>query len=83
MGRSRGPRAIPIDLESLQLIQKDLHRIEVKLVVPRPLSAEEEAGLGAYLTEKFRYPFDFAFANDDALTRAANGKFEEFRSEVP
>jgi phenylacetate-CoA ligase len=65
-----------------QMIQRDTQTIEVKLVCPRALSAQEEAGIRAMLTEKFGYPFDFRFNYQESIEPAPNGKFEDFVSRV-
>jgi phenylacetate-CoA ligase len=65
-----------------QMIQHDTKTIEVKLVCPRPLSAQEETGIRAMLTEKFGYPFDFRFSYQDSIAPGPNGKFEDFVSRV-
>lgn len=69
-------------VRQFQLIQHDTQTIEIKLVCARPLSAHEEAGLRAMLTEKFGYPFDFRFNYQDSIVPGPNGKFEDFVSRV-
>lgn len=62
-----------------QLIQHDLARIEVRLVVERPLTASEEADLGRLICEALDHPFSLEFHYcDDRLDDVASGKFEEF-----
>jgi phenylacetate-CoA ligase len=65
-----------------QMIQHDTQTIEIQLVCPRPLSAQEEAGIRAMLAEKFGYPFDFRFNYRDSIEPGPNGKFEDFVSRV-
>ena len=48
----------------------------------RPLTGDEEAEVRAVLTDRLRYAFDYDFVYVDEITRAANGKFFEFQSEV-
>ncbi len=69
-------------VRQFQLTQKTTHEIEVKLVVPRPLTEAEENGLRDRFTEKAGYPFDFRFVYVDDIPRSASGKYEYFRSEV-
>ena len=62
-----------------QMRQHAPDRIEVRMVVERPLTPEEEAALTAWLHEKMRYPFrlDFTYF-EGRLPTGPNGKFEEF-----
>ena len=65
-----------------QLVQKTLEQLELRLVMPRPLTDDEERTMRRFLADKFGYPFALEIVYRDQLPRAANGKFEEFRSEV-
>lgn len=69
-------------VRQFQLIQCDVQTIEIRLVCPRPLNAQEEAGIRAMLTEKFGYPFNFRFNYQDSIEPGPNGKFEDFISLV-
>jgi len=69
-------------IKQYQLIQKDLNRIEVKLVVAKDLTAEQEAKLGDHFSKQFRHRFDYHFIYCDDIPQQANGKYEMFRSEV-
>ncbi|HEY0445935.1 MAG TPA: AMP-binding protein [Allosphingosinicella sp.] len=62
-----------------QMRQHEPDRIELRLVVERPLTAAEEAALREYLHWKLRHPFrlDFTYF-EGSLPRGRNGKFEEF-----
>lgn len=62
-----------------QMRQHAPDRIEVRMVVERPLTQAEEAALTAWLHEKLRYPFrlDFIYF-EGRLPAGPNGKFEEF-----
>jgi hypothetical protein len=61
--------------------QHEIDRIEMRLVVERPLAEAEEAALRASLHEVLRYPYriDFAYY-EGRLPTGPNGKFEEFLS---
>lgn len=62
-----------------QVIQQDVRRVDMCMVVERPLTAEEEARLGAFIVRELDHPFDIRFVYFDGdLPRAANGKFEQF-----
>ncbi len=66
-----------------QLIQRSLEEIEVSLAVAEPLTGEQKDQLGRVLQEDLGYPFKFAITEVDEIPRAANGKYEDFRSEIP
>jgi len=69
-------------VRQLQLIQHELDKIEVRLVVARPLKKSEEKKLEAMLRNQFGYPFDIEFSYEESLERSAGGKFENFISKV-
>jgi len=69
-------------IRQFQLVQKTLEELELRLVMPRPLSEDEEQVMRRFMLDKFGYPFNVEIVYHDDLPRAANGKFEEFRSEV-
>ena len=69
-------------VRQLQLTQKTIQEIEVKLVVARPLTEAEENRLRERFTERAGYPFDFRFVYVDDIPRSASGKYEYFRSEI-
>jgi len=87
-GEKRFPEAwakltdIAPEIRQFQLVQKNLEEIEVKLVVASPLTGEKESQLARYLVEKFDHPFEYRFIYVDDIPRGANGKFEEFMSEM-
>lgn len=62
-----------------QMRQHEPDRIELRMVVERPLTAAEEAALRDHLHWKLRHPFrlDFTYF-EGRLPRGRNGKFEEF-----
>ena len=62
-----------------QMRQLAPDRIEVRMVVERPLTPEEEAALRDHLHWKLRHPFELDFTYfEGKLPRGRNGKFEEF-----
>ena len=63
-----------------QITQTARETIAVTLVVPRPWTAADEAALRDHLRENYRHAFDVTIAYVDHIARAANGKYEEFRS---
>ncbi len=75
-------RSAEMPIRQMQIVQKSLERLEVRLVTRRPMSGEEEAEFAAAIRESFGYPFVVDFVYPEALERSAGGKFEEFLSEV-
>jgi len=69
-------------VRQFQLIQHELDKIEVRLVVARPLIESEEKGLVTMLQDRFGYPFAIKFSYQENLERSAGGKFEDFISKV-
>lgn len=65
-----------------QVIQRSLEQVEVLLVAPQPLTAEEEGVARNYLQEMLGFPFKIAFTYVDEIPCGPSGKFEDFRSEV-
>jgi phenylacetate-CoA ligase len=62
-----------------QVVQRSLAAIEVRLVVERPLTAADEAGLARLLRTALGHPFEFDFRYfEGAIPRGPGGKFEEF-----
>jgi phenylacetate-CoA ligase len=69
------------DIRQYQLVQHTTDDVEVKLVVERPLSHEQEAQLAALIHSALGYPFPLRFSySDRELPRTQGGKFEEFVS---
>jgi len=65
-----------------QVVQKTLRDIEVALVTSRPLTADEERRLRELIVGQLGDPFAIVFVYRDSIPRTAEGKYEEFRSEV-
>jgi phenylacetate-CoA ligase len=65
-----------------QIAQTALDRIELRLVVARPLAPAEEAALAGWVRAKFGPAFRTAFAYPAELPRTTAGKFEDFVCEV-
>jgi len=69
-------------VRQFQVLQKTLREIEVALVVARPLTAEEQAKLRALILKNLDGDFELSFVYRDSIPRTAEGKYEDFRSEV-
>ena len=65
-----------------QGLQPDPETLEIRLVVVRPLSGEEEDRIRTSLTDYLGYPFAIKLTYVDEIERAPSGKFEDFRSDV-
>lgn len=80
MGYSKWMGIAPI--EQIQLVQKTLHQVEVRLVMPRPLTPDERRRMIPILQESLGYAFQISFSYHDEICRSSSGKFEDFISEV-
>ena len=88
-GRTRWPtlpsgdelgRIAPI--RQFQLVQKDLHRLDLVLVAARPLSANEEARVRAAFLSDLGGGFELTLSFAASIARTAGGKYEDFRCEI-
>ncbi len=70
-------------VSQVQYVQTALDTIELRLVLERSLSAEEQAEAAELTRKAFRYPFKIVLREMDALERGPTGKFEEFLSQLP
>ena len=69
-------------IEQIQLVQKNLQQIEARLVMPRPLTPDEQAQMIPILQKSLGYAFQISFSYHDEIPRSASGKFEDFISEI-
>lgn len=73
-------------VRQFQLVQKSLTGLELRLVVARPLTPEEEARVRQAflgdLGQAFAQSFDLRLVYAAAIARTASGKYEDFRCEV-
>ena len=70
-------------IREYQLVQQDRRRLDLILVVARPLTAEEEAGVRAALAREVGEEFTYALHYRDALPRSDEGKLRAFVSALP
>jgi len=77
-----GVMAERFDYRQIQLIQRSVDEIVVRLVVDAPFDAAKEEALRAALTDEIGHRFAFPIEYVDDIPKAANGKYEDFRSEV-
>lgn len=76
------PSAIIAPVRQFQVTQKSLGHLAVKLVVARPLQADEEADLRTALLADIGCSFDISLHYVDAIPRSSGGKFEQFICEL-
>ena len=69
-------------IERMQMVQHDPERIEVRLVMPRPLSPGEQEKLAAFIGKNLGHAFDLRFEYVDSIRNQANGKIEQFISRL-
>lgn len=70
-------------IRQYQLIQRSTELIEVRLVADRELSAAQQTRLGNIIRDALGYPFRLNFVYfEETIPRGANGKFEEFVSDI-
>lgn len=70
-------------VRQLQLIQHRVDEIEVKLVVPEVLTAEQEAKIAENLADSLGHRFRFRFTYVEEIPTGSGGKFEDFISKLP
>jgi phenylacetate-CoA ligase len=70
-------------IRQFQLVQTSLEHVEVRLVVHREVTTEEEASVKDVIRDRLRHPFDLTVTYHDEIPRGPGGKFEDFRSELP
>lgn len=66
----------------LQVVQRTLEDIELRVVAERPFTADEEARLAAAFRKSLSHPFRITLAYRDEIGRSGNYKFEDFVSEL-
>jgi phenylacetate-CoA ligase len=75
---SRLQEIAPIEL--MQMIQHTPEEIEVRLVMSRSLSADEQQNLTTFIRNNLGHPFRLRFEYTDTIRNPANGKIEQFIS---
>jgi len=66
----------------IQLVQRSVREVDVRLVADQPFDPAEEDALRLALADEIGHPLAFRITYVDAIPKAANGKYEDFRSEV-
>ena len=70
-------------VKRFQVAQTAVDRLELRLAVERPLSADEERRLKDHLLTRFPEPFTITLAYHQELAPSPSGKYEDFRCEIP
>ena len=70
------------EIRQFQIVQRTLRDIEIRVVVARPLTPDEEARVCGWFRERSGHPFAVSITYHDEIPRGPSGKFEDFRSEV-
>lgn len=72
-----------VPLRQLQLIQRSTDSLEVRLVIERLVTADEESRLAEAIRASLGYYFALSFNYCQEIPRSKSGKFEDFMSEIP
>ena len=67
-------------LRQFQIVQHSLDQIELRVVVDKHLTEQQEAAIKEILRESLGHPFAVKLSYHAALPRGAGGKFEDFVS---
>ena len=74
-------KALP-PLHRAQLVQRTPEEIEVRLVVARPVTAEDEERARKALGKALSYAFAYRFVYMDEIPLADSAKFESVKCEI-
>ena len=80
MHEGGGLEQLPI--RQFQVVQRDVQNVDVFLVTPRELTADETEFATNSLHRSLRHPFKFTVHYVDEIARSPSGKYEDFRSDV-
>jgi len=69
-------------IRQVQVVQKKLDQIVLRVVAPRPLSPEESARLIDTFKDTLKFPHRIEIERVDSIPRGRNFKFEDFLSEI-
>jgi len=69
-------------IKQIQLVQKSLDHIEVRLVTEHKLNQKQAEAFTHVLRERLMYPFNISFSYPENIERGKGGKFEDFVSEL-
>ena len=69
-------------IRQFRFVQKSTEKIKGYLIVDSPLTSDQEGALRSMILDRLGYPFDLQFTYVDRIPRQANGKYEDFTSEL-
>jgi len=69
-------------IELMQMVQRSVDEIDVRLVMSRPLSVGEQESLTSFIQNNLGHPFRLRFDYVDSIRNPANGKIEQFISQI-
>lgn len=75
-------RQTGVKVHQFQCIQHSLEEVELKLVVERPFTEDEQARVAERMQVHLGHPFRIVFSFPDAIPLGPTGKFEEFISHL-
>jgi phenylacetate-CoA ligase len=67
-------------IELMQIVQRELDEMDVRLVMPRKLTETEQAALTKFIWKNFGYEFHLRFDYVESIRNPVNGKIEQFIS---
>ena len=69
-------------ISQFQFVQRTPTHFEVRLVVRRELTTDEETRFKAWVMQRFGYPFELDLVYMERIERGAGGKYEDFISHL-
>jgi phenylacetate-CoA ligase len=69
-------------IQQYQFAHTAAEQIEVRLIVARPLTSDEEANIMSWVKKKFTWPFKVSFSYPSELPLTKAGKFKDFTVEI-
>ena len=69
-------------VRQFQIVQKTRRLLELRVVVERPPSADEELAIKRRLLDRLQHEFEIHLVLVDSIPRGPGGKYEDFSSEI-
>jgi len=71
-----------VPFSQIQLVQRAIEHIEVKLVTDVDVTPEQESALAGHVRKRFDFVTKVTFSYQDEIARSGTDKYEDFLSEV-
>ncbi len=71
-----------VPFSQFQMVQTSLTEVTARFVTERAITADEQATMTKIIQDRLGHPFKITIEEPKSLARGANGKFEEFKSDV-